>query len=230
MSGCASIGGEDGNKYICLKVCIIFVEHFASQHAYPITPSTETSRILDRSEPWQTFLSRAGFPARVAAISELTFRMSQAPRHLFVTDLPITRIQRRRQTPATPGELLSPRGRYRGAFPSPPHRSALSSWTYRQPLPQQSWGRRETFTGQHHQPFCPGDPAKHPERAYPVTAFLDSRGTSSASPMLQPEPEHGTHPRPKRDTSRTLPAWPLRRRRSPFDAGCIPHPRVSSSK
>jgi hypothetical protein len=42
--------------------------------------------------------------------------------------------------------------------------------------------RRETFTGQHRQPLCPGDPAKHPERPEQVTVYLDSekeRTTSS---------------------------------------------------
>nr|VFK27872.1 MAG: hypothetical protein BECKMB1821G_GA0114241_103117 [Candidatus Kentron sp. MB]VFK31804.1 MAG: hypothetical protein BECKMB1821I_GA0114274_102718 [Candidatus Kentron sp. MB]VFK75574.1 MAG: hypothetical protein BECKMB1821H_GA0114242_102618 [Candidatus Kentron sp. MB] len=52
--------------------------------------------------------------------------------------------------------------------------------------------------------------------------------------MLQLERELGTRQRPQAlqtgDTSRTLPTWPLRRRRSPFDAGYIPHLQVSSSK
>jgi len=34
--------------------------------------------------------------------------------------------------------------------------------------------RCETFTGQHHQPLCPGDAAKHPERSEQVTVSLDS--------------------------------------------------------
>ena len=42
--------------------------------------------------------------------------------------------------------------------------------------------------------------------------------------MLQHLRDPGIHQRLKRDTSRTLPAWPLRRRWSPFDAGYIPPP------
>nr|VFK27410.1 MAG: hypothetical protein BECKMB1821I_GA0114274_100323 [Candidatus Kentron sp. MB]VFK30273.1 MAG: hypothetical protein BECKMB1821G_GA0114241_10622 [Candidatus Kentron sp. MB]VFK74295.1 MAG: hypothetical protein BECKMB1821H_GA0114242_100323 [Candidatus Kentron sp. MB] len=51
--------------------------------------------------------------------------------------------------------------------------------------------------------------------------------------MLQLEREPGARQRPQAlqtgDTHRTLPTWPLRRRRSPFDAGYIPH-LPSSSK
>ncbi len=91
--------------------------------------------------------------------------------------------------------------------------------------------RRGTFTGQHPQPFYPGDPSKHPGRAAQVTACLALRRAEVCPPMLQPEREHGTHPRPNPETSRIRLAWPLRRRRLPFDAGYIPRvPRVRASR
>jgi len=41
--------------------------------------------------------------------------------------------------------------------------------------------------------------------------------------MLQQMTELGTPPRPKRDASRTISAWPLHRRALPCDPGYIPH-------
>jgi hypothetical protein len=45
---------------------------------------------------------------------------------------------------------------------------------------------------------------------------------ASCRPMLQRVGGLGTLPRPKRDTSRAVLAWPLRRRQLPSDAGCVP--------
>ena len=49
---------------------------------------------------------------------------------------------------------------------------------------------------------------------------------SHTDPTLQHTPELGVSPRPKRDSSLVDPSWPLRRRRLPFDTGCLPRFRV----
>ena len=52
------------------------------------------------------------------------------------------------------------------------------------------------------------------------------RTGSHIDPTLQHTPELGVSPRPKRDSSLVDPSWPLRRRRLPFDTGCLPRFRV----
>ena len=48
--------------------------------------------------------------------------------------------------------------------------------------------------------------------------------------VLRPVGGRGTPSRPKRGPSRTILAWPLRRRPLPNDAGCVPLREESSSK
>nr|VFK17264.1 MAG: hypothetical protein BECKLFY1418C_GA0070996_10304 [Candidatus Kentron sp. LFY] len=158
----------------------------------------------------------SGFPQEVraghlvAAADGLTARVVQSAQHLSVTDLPITccsggylpGVQGLGTYPpftvqAAPGELLSPRGRGRGAFPSPPLRPTTSPVTYRWALLRRSRRRRETFTGRHHQPLCPGDTAKHPWCAAQVTVYPVLRRHFVPS-VLRPNPELGIHKRPKR--------------------------------
>ena len=60
---------------------------------------------------------------------------------------------------------------------------------------------------------------------------LSSEGPSvKRKPMLQRERVLGTTARPDRDPSRSIPAWPLRRRLLPPDAGCVALLAEDSSK
>jgi len=126
---------------------------------------------------------------------------------------------------ATAGELPSPSADTRDVRARHRMNRATSALPYRPVLParRMSAGRRGTFTGQYHQPFCPGENTKHLIRPPGVTACLPMKGTASCHPpVLHDERELGTLIRPKRVPSRAIPAWPLRRRRLPFDAGCVP--------
>jgi len=115
----------------------------------------------------------------VVAAGGLTFRMSQDAQYLSAMDPPITPLQAGYTGRAAVSEKERP-----GSLPF--------ATAYTRPLRQRLIGgrysekkelrrRRETFTGQHHQPLCPGDPAKHPERAEPVTEYPDSEKDQPAS-------------------------------------------------
>ena len=86
-----------------------------------------------------------------------------------------------------------------------------------------------TFAGQCCQPLCPGDAANHVDRPGIVTKSRSLKGRIGTS-GLRPAWERGPPPPPKRDASRTLFTWPLRRRLLPPDAGCVPRPRPGSSE
>ena len=109
-----------------------------------------------------------------------------------------------------------------GAFLAPSHPPLISSWTYRLalPLPGGS-GRSRTFTGPCRQPFCPGDPTKHSDGSPIVTKHRSARERNQSSGLRQVT-ELGPPSEPKRDASRTIFTWPLRRRSLPPDAGCVP--------
>jgi hypothetical protein len=80
-------------------------------------------------------------------------------------------------------------------------------------------GRSRTLTGQCRQPFCPGDPTSHSNGPRPVTKLRCGRRRITPSGLHQAR-ELGPPFEPKRDASRTVSTWPLRRRTP--DAGCIP--------
>ena len=97
----------------------------------------------------------------------LTFRMIQIAQYLSVTDLPITPVRA-----GYTGRAAISKEERPGGLPS--------ATAYTQPFRQRLIGgvtpekkllrrQRETFTGQHHQPLYPGDPAKHPARSEQVT-------------------------------------------------------------
>lgn len=123
-----------------------------------------------------------------------------------------------------------------GAFLVPSRPPLLSSWTYRLALPPNSYrlfcGRSRTFIGQCCLPFCPGDPTNHSGGPHTVTKSRCEGGRISPSGLHQAW-ELGPPSEPKRDTSRTISTWPLRRRLLPPDAGCVPRiyrVRVESSE
>lgn len=82
-------------------------------------------------------------------------------------------------------------------------------------------GRGRTFTGQCCRPLCPGDPTSHPDGPRRITKLPSVRGRISPSRLRQAR-EIGPPSEPKRDASRTIFTWPLRRRSLPSDAGCVP--------
>jgi hypothetical protein len=117
-----------------------------------------------------------------------------------------------------------------GAFLAPSHPPLISSSTYRLALPlrgRSRRGRSRTFTGQCCQPFCPGDPTGHSDGPPTVTKYRPVRERNQF-PRLRQVTELSLPPEPKRDTSRTVFTWPLRRRSLPPGAGCVPSSRGSS--
>ena len=127
--------------------------------------------------------------------------------------------------PATPEEL--PSFRESGQAPHSLHRvrrsfrHGLIDWRYRSTPRRMGSGRSRTFTGQCCQPFCPGDPTKHPDGPSVVTKcrLAGKRSIPKASAEAT---GHGPPSRPKRDASQTVFTWPLRHRLLPPGAGCVP--------
>jgi hypothetical protein len=104
------------------------------------------------------------------------------------------------------------------------HRSfrlGLIDWRYRCVAKTAISGRSRTFTGQCCRPFCPGDPTNHSDGPRVVTKY-QRRGERISPPGLHQVREIGPPSEPKRDASRTIFTWPLRRRSLPSDAGCVP--------
>lgn len=170
------------------------------------------------------FLITSDFPQEgqaghlVAATDGLTFRMIQTARPLSTTVLPIAPV------PADyTGRAACPEKERPGSLPfaaayTAPFRHGLIGVRY-------SYTARDGvgfFTGQHHQPFYPGDPDKHPERAPQVAVCLAARGRYRPLCFSRNEsmaPARGRNSRPPEFYL----SWPLRRRQLPSDAGCIPH-------
>ena len=123
---------------------------------------------------------------------------------------------------ATPEELPSPSRRRPGGTSAfrrfhRPFRLSLIGRHYR-PGHVGRDGRRGTFTGQCCQPLCAGDAARHLSDPSIITVLrsrkIPFRGFSSSRSLAH-------HSRPKRDPSRTILTWPLRRPSLPSDAGCV---------
>src|SRR5262249_31155794 len=83
-------------------------------------------------------------------------------------------------------------------------------------------GRCGTFTGQCGQPLCPGETTNHPGGPQQRNGTGAAEEVLVDSLVLQKAWDLGTPPRPKRGPSRTILAWPLRRRPLLGGAGCIP--------
>ena len=109
----------------------------------------------------------------MVAADGLTSRMIQNAQYLSATDPPITPVPAGYTGRAAVSKKERPGGLPLATAYTRPFRQRLIGGRYsgeRKKLRR----RRETFTGQHRQPLCSGDPAKHPERPEPVTAWLDS--------------------------------------------------------
>ena len=124
---------------------------------------------------------------------------------------------------ATPEELPSPRHRRPGG---PPCSAALSS-RFGQGLISSRYRpgregrdrRRGTFTGQGCQPLCAGDATRHLSDPSVVT---ESRQRKNPFQSFSSVRSLAHHSRPKRDPSRTILTWHLRRHSLPSDASFIP--------
>ena len=178
------------------------------------------------------FLSVGEFPERgtgrpaAAAITELTFSMSCLNCHYFQRAYQEARFLTRSflSSPSqvtTPEEL--PSFHERGQAPSSLHRIrrsfrlGLIDWRYRLEAAPVG-GRSRTFIGQRCQPFCSGDTTNHSIGPRAVTKYRHAKERNELL-RLQPAWEHGLPTEPKRDTSRTVFTWPLRRRLLPPDPG-----------
>ena len=136
-----------------------------------------------------------------AAPPRVNFPHGSLPWRLFPLGLPFTTVA------VTPGELPSqergcPRGTASHRRVHELFRQSLISWRY----PPDRVGRarrRGTFTGQCCQPFCPGDPARHPDGPSQVTEHPALRKLLQL-PVLRQMTELGTPPGPKRDASWTI--------------------------
>ena len=114
-----------------------------------------------------------------AAPPRVNFPHGSLPWRLFPLGLPFTTVA------VTPGELPSqergcPRGTASHRRVHELFRQSLISWRY----PPDRVGRarrRGTFTGQCCQPFCPGDPARHPDGPSQVTEHPALRKHATAS-------------------------------------------------
>ncbi len=179
---------------------------------------------------WRAFLSAGGFPERGTGRTwcgrsrHANFPLVRGALAItFTTVLPF--IATRRGGHATTPEEL-PSFHERSQAPSSFHRfrrsfrRGLIDWRYRWQRGCRS-GRSRTFTGQCCRPFCPGDSTSHPDGPRAVTKSRRVEGRISPS-GLHLAWEFGPPSEPKRDASRTIFTWPLRRRSLPPDAGCVP--------
>jgi hypothetical protein len=128
---------------------------------------------------------------------------------------------------ATPEQLSSPKWKSVGPTAAPPLGQVvspcLSTWVALA-WPGTAWDSHRSVwltivSRRSHQ---------SPRRAAATNRNVCCGGTAPS--VLQPVRGLGTPPRPKRDSSRTILAWPLRRRPLPDDAGCLPLLAESSSK
>jgi hypothetical protein len=79
--------------------------------------------------------------------------------------------------------------------------------------------RRGTFTGQGCQPLCAGDATKHLSDPSVVTESRQRKNPFRSFSSLRSLAHHS---RPKRDPSRTILTWHLRRHSLPSDASFVP--------
>lgn len=162
----------------------------------------------------------------MVAAAGLTSSMSGASRPRFHNGPSFCRDPPQGEPATTPEEL--PSFHERGQAPSSfhrfrrPFRLGLIDWRYRLAEAEAAaCGRSRTFTGQCCQPFCPGDPTSHSDGPHVVTKYRRMGGGISPSGLPQAR-GIGPPSEPKRDASRTIFTWPLRRRSLPPDAGCVP--------
>jgi hypothetical protein len=96
---------------------------------------------------------------------------------------------------------------------SPPHHLALQLWPYSAAYPGSGDpGTTWDLVGQIFTPFSPGDPTTHPPCHPWIIAHSTDRGRKKPTPALQTREDPSAHGRPKRDTPRSVTAWPLQRR------------------
>jgi hypothetical protein len=193
--------------------------------------------VTPRCQPSKVFLSLGGFPERgtgrprAVAVAGLTSSLSEARCHYFHNGSSF-----RRGLAAARPRLLrkSCRPFAREARRLP--RSIASAVRFVLDLligvtaarPRPCRGRSRTLTGQCHWPLCPGDSTKHSDGLHVVTKYRRQR--EDRPPGLPRAPELGPPSEPKRDASRTVFTWPLRRRSLPPDAGCVPWRTPGSSE
>jgi hypothetical protein len=189
-------------------------------------PRSSIRRTVRRGLPWRVFLTALGLSERGPDDGDRAPYLWRGscphglPRWIILPlGLPIATVA------ATPEELPSPRRCDPGGTSAfrrvdLPFRLSLIDRCY-QPGHRGRVGRRGTFTGQCCQPLCAGDIAKHLSDPSTV-AVLRSRKNPFQSFSSIRNLAH--HSRPKRDPSRTILTWPLRRHSLPSDAGCIAPP------
>lgn len=129
---------------------------------------------------------------------------------------------------ATLGQLSSPKRGPLGPFPAPPPGQTVSAslWVWVSPVvPGTAWdSHRSAWTAivsrRSHQP---------PRRVTTTNRVACREQRLRDAAVLRQAKERGTSTGPKRGSSRTIRAWPLRHRTLPADAGCIPFRKEGSS-
>jgi hypothetical protein len=139
----------------------------------------------------------------------------------------------RKKKKTSAGHAVVPKEREpRSAPRSPPPYITLRQWPYSDAYPQSlDWGTTWDLVGQVFTPFSPGDSPQAP-----CMSSMESRPPhrgklvhGDPTPAFQTREDPDAHARPNRDASRSITAWPLRRRPSRDDPGCVPLPREGSS-
>jgi hypothetical protein len=129
---------------------------------------------------------------------------------------------------ATPEQLPSPKRRPLGPFAAPPRRQTFSRclWVWFALLPGTAWDcHRSVWTA-----IVSRRNRQSPRRIAATNRNMCCAGIQLDPRVLRQVRVLGTASRPKRGPSRTILAWPLRRRPSLADAGCVALLSESSSK
>lgn len=173
------------------------------------------------SAPWRVFLNRGpaarkrcGRRRQGVAPGPVNCSHGSGVALLLPLGLPFPAVA------GTPGDAAIPKAEASGEdFSAPPRKRPVSALPYRSALPVRPRGSHGT-TWDFHRSVLSAIVCGRPRQSSRRTARRNRVSTREESfPRLLQEPELGLPPAPKRDASRTILTWPLRRRLLPDDPG-----------